>query len=383
MGGRVISTLRCSCLIDSCIGGSLPRPQDPLSGNQRRLLSAIAEAKIVPETLQMGEAAVDFWAGSRWFNGKPKLVVVGHRGCGKNKITALEAADSRPSIMENTITSFNMAAANGADFVEFDVQVTKDGHAVIFHDDLLITDDSVERAIGDMTLQEFLSIGFQRDGLQGGKSLLRRASDGALRKWTVSVDDSLCTLKQAFEEVHPFTGFNIEVKFHDVLPTSDEELERVIGAILSEVEQYAGGRRIYFSSFHPDAVDLLRKKQSRYPVFFLTDGGVQLYNDPRRNSIEAAIQVCKTSNLQGIVSEVKAVLNNPSAVAQVKQAGLSFLTYGELNNMAEALHKQEEGGVDGVIVDHVTEMVTAARKMDKVATASSGVDSSPAVRVVA
>jgi glycerophosphoryl diester phosphodiesterase len=28
-----------------------------------------------------------------------------------------------PSIMENTIVSFNLAASSGADFVEFDVQV--------------------------------------------------------------------------------------------------------------------------------------------------------------------------------------------------------------------------------------------------------------------
>lgn len=55
----------------------------------------------------------------------PKLVVVGHRGCGKNKALAPgEAPDSRPSISENTITSFNLAARNGADFVEFDVQVS-------------------------------------------------------------------------------------------------------------------------------------------------------------------------------------------------------------------------------------------------------------------
>jgi hypothetical protein len=54
----------------------------------------------------------------------PKLVVVGHRGCGKNKsLSKGEAIDSRPSIRENTIASFNQAARNGADYVEFDVQV--------------------------------------------------------------------------------------------------------------------------------------------------------------------------------------------------------------------------------------------------------------------
>jgi glycerophosphoryl diester phosphodiesterase len=74
----------------------------------------------------------------------PKLVVVGHRGCGKNKsLNKGEAIDSRPSIRENTIASFNQAARNGADYVEFDVQVTKDRHAIIFHDDYIIVEDKV------------------------------------------------------------------------------------------------------------------------------------------------------------------------------------------------------------------------------------------------
>lgn len=333
----------------------------------------------------MGE--VDFFGESRWFNGRPKLVVVGHRGCGKNKTLAIgEAPDPRPSIRENTIASFNVAANNGADFVEFDVQVTRDGHPVIFHDDLIITNDNVSQPIRDLTLDEFLSIGFQQHGTQmqqSGKLLLRRASDGSLRPWTVTIEDSLCTLKQAFEQVHPSVGFNIELKFDDVQPTADEELNRVIDAVIEDVNKYSSGRRIYFSSFHPDAVALLRRKQSSHPVFFLTDGGVHTYADPRRNSIEAAIDVCKKNNLQGIVSEVKAVLHDANVVTQVKEAGLQFLTYGELNNVSEALHKQEQFGVDGVIVDHVLEMVTVARKLDGLYSTPNQPTFSPAVKAVA
>jgi glycerophosphodiester phosphodiesterase len=65
-------------------------------------------------------------------------------------------------------------------------------------------------------------------------------------------------------------------------------------------------------------------------VLFLTDGGSHLYTDPRRNSIEAAVEVCRAGDLQGIVSEVKAVLQSPAAVALVKAEGLFFFTYGEL-----------------------------------------------------
>ena len=36
-----------------------------------------------------------------------------------------------------------------------------------------------------------------------------------------------------------------------------------------------------------------------------------------------------TGNLQGIVSEVKAILNNPEVVQKIKAAKLRLLTYGE------------------------------------------------------
>ena len=141
----------------------------------------------------------------------------------------------------------------------------------------------------------------------------------------------MCTLEEAFAEVEPNVGFNIEVKFDDSGNTSEEELYRVIDAVVQDVQQYANGRKIYFSSFHPDAVQILRKKISAYPVFFLTiGGGIYEFPDPRRNSIEAAIEVCRKGNLQGIVSEVTAVLRNPACVALVKAEGLYFFTYGEL-----------------------------------------------------
>jgi hypothetical protein len=46
-------------------------------------------------------------------------------------------------------------------------------------------------------------------------------------------------------------------------------------------------------------------------VFFLTNGGTQVYADPRRNSLEEAIKLCVAGGLQGIVSEVRAILRQP------------------------------------------------------------------------
>lgn len=260
------------------------------------------------------------------------LLVVGHRGSGKNKVLPEGVApEARHSIRENTITSFNLAARNGAQFVEFDVQVTKDGVPIIFHDDVIFTEDKHPRHIGELTLAEFRSMGpSQTDPSKHGSPLYRKATDGSISLWTCDVEDFMCTLEEAFAQVEPMTGFNIELKFDDDGSTTEEELHRVIDATLEDVKKFANGRMIYFSSFHPDAVQTLRKKMSVYPVFFLTNGGGQIYNDARRNSIEAAVEVCRQGKLQGVVSEVKAVLHDPASVALVKSQGLFFFTYGEL-----------------------------------------------------
>jgi glycerophosphoryl diester phosphodiesterase len=63
---------------------------------------------------------------SRYWRKRP-TVEIGHRGYGVST-TKLS------NVRENTIHSLNYAAENGADYVEFDVQLTKDRVPIIFHD---------------------------------------------------------------------------------------------------------------------------------------------------------------------------------------------------------------------------------------------------------
>jgi len=91
--------------------------------------------------------------------GRPK--VIGHRGAG----------GSHP---ENTLASFEAAIAAGAHFVEMDVRCTRDGVAVLFHDDVLVRtvrrdgrihEEDAGRRFGDLTWAEaeILDVGSWRD----------------------------------------------------------------------------------------------------------------------------------------------------------------------------------------------------------------------------
>lgn len=62
----------------------------------------------------------------------------------------------------------------------------------------------------------------------------------------------------------------------------------------------------------------------------MTEGGLELYHDVRRNSLEEAIKLCLENGLQGIVSDVEAIFRNPGAINKIKDSKLSLLTYGKL-----------------------------------------------------
>ncbi|KAG7548749.1 Glycerophosphodiester phosphodiesterase domain [Arabidopsis suecica] len=294
----------------------------------------------------------------------PGFSVIGHRGIGMN---VLQSSDRRTrGVKENSILSFNSAAKYPIDFIEFDVQVTKDDCPVIFHDDFIYSEENGivnESRVTDLSLSEFLLYGPQKETEKIGKTLMRKSKEGKVLKWDVDLDDSLCTLQEAFEQVEQTLGFNIELKFDDQTVYEREFLVHVLRSVLQVVSNYAKDRPVIFSSFQPDAAKLVRELQSTYPVFFLTDAGNEIHNDERRNSLEEAIQVCLEGGLQGIVSEVKGVFRNPAAISKIKESNLSLLTYGKLNNVGEAVYMQYVMGIDGVIVDFVEEIIQSTTHM--------------------
>src|SRR5690242_1758462 len=73
-------------------------------------------------------------------------LIIGHRGA---PIVALE----------NTMPAFAAAIAAGADGIEFDVQLSRDGVPVIIHDDTLTRTHGVRRRVAELTAAELQSLG--------------------------------------------------------------------------------------------------------------------------------------------------------------------------------------------------------------------------------
>lgn len=192
-----------------------------------------------------------------------RTAIVGHRG----------AMGLAP---ENTLPSFELAFDLGADMVELDVQLTKDGRVVVFHDDLLDrTTDAAARGrrglgVGEVTLAELRELDAGRwfvEGLgrtpppHGPTDAERRAHvDPALARYA-SGEVRVPTLEEALRLVaRRDRRVNVELK---LIPRRDE---RLVHAAVEVVRGLGVEERTLFSSFDHQALALARRLAPGVPV---------------------------------------------------------------------------------------------------------------------
>ncbi|XP_023308663.1 glycerophosphocholine phosphodiesterase GPCPD1 [Lucilia cuprina] len=297
---------------------------------------------------------------SRYWNDKWKGLDVGHRGSG----TSFKANDTL--IRENTITSLKNAADHGADMVEFDVQLSKDLVPVVYHDFMIYVS---LKAKNTMQEHDFLALPMRELTLEQLKNLqVYHTAEGQSRAQRSFHNDDLQEhqpfpqLADVMEAIDPHVGFNIEVKWSQRLQdgTMEEEFEHVVDrnlyvdCILDVVFRKAGKRRIIFSCFDSDICTMLRFKQNRYPVMFLTLGQTekyQKYMDPRGNNIETAVFNSLAMELLGIVAHTEDLLRDPSQVNLAKSRGLVVFCWGDDNNCKDTIKMLKDLGLHAIIYD--------------------------------
>lgn len=313
-------------------------------------------------------------------------MVIGHRGLGKNT-----ASYTSLQLGENTIQSFISAANLGAEYVEFDVQLTKDLVPVIYHD-FLVSETGIDAPVHTLTLDQFLHIGEGQKPRQarpdspesvvvtnGDQLEIDRPIAKRLRSYSVdnskqrnihfdrqleltdrmkhtrdfkkkgfkgnnrgfSIQSSFTTLEAMFK--HPdlpdSVGFNIEMKYPMLHESEEEEMDQYavelnsfVDTVLRQVYDLMNKRNVIFSSFNPDICLMLSFKQPSIPVLFLTDAGTSPVGDVRAASLQEAIRFACRWNLLGVVSAAEPLVMCPRLVKVVKESGLVCVSYGSLNN---------------------------------------------------
>jgi glycerophosphodiester phosphodiesterase len=268
---------------------------------------------------------------------------------------------------ENTLSSFRESVKTGVTFIEFDVQVTADGVPVLFHDDLIEWGDPSDHhsaPISELSLRDFKALcGHQVTTpvvrKTRGENLTWQEQRGA---WTCAVEDEMPTLAELFAGLPENVGFDLEVKMTtpSTTTTSPAELDRMLGPIIDAVARNAGNRPLVYSSFDPDICVELAKRQAEHKVLFLTHCE-ETHCDARRRSVVAAIDLANTNSFAGIVVDTAHLHEFPSLIQVVKSQGLYLASYGLKNNEEEWVEAQVAAGVDAVIADDVTRVVTRLR----------------------
>lgn len=138
---------------------------------------------------------------------------------------------------ENTLAAFSLAMELGADGIELDVQLSKDGEVVVIHDFVLETTTDGRGAVREHTLDEL------------------KALDAGGRFGPEFAGQRIPTLQEVAETVGHALLLNVELK---TASWRDEGLEEAVGRIIAD---YGLEERVVVSSFNPLAVNRMRRLQ--------------------------------------------------------------------------------------------------------------------------
>jgi glycerophosphoryl diester phosphodiesterase len=163
-----------------------------------------------------------------------KVVVLAHRG------------GTVPT--ENTIEAFKIAIAQGADIIETDVQATKDGKAVLFHDETL--ERLVDWQFGNQYEELFLNMPKEplwkvaaRGTLPEPEPKVKDIDWTTLKNVKLRGGTSITTLEQALE-AFPKVKFNIDIKAKDAIPDLVATIEKLKAHDRVLVSSFSNRRRL-------------------------------------------------------------------------------------------------------------------------------------------
>ena len=163
---------------------------------------------------------------------------------------------------ENTMTSFKAAVAAGADMIEFDVQMAKDGTLVIMHDKTVDRTTNGTGLISEMTLNEILEL---------------NAGDEFHPEKVPTYDELMEWVSTQSVMI------NIEIKEY-YSEENEERCARCIDEVIACVEKYNLKERTIINSFDAWVLEYVYKKHGKAYMLH----GFYPYNALKNVSIDPA-----------------------------------------------------------------------------------------------
>ncbi len=165
---------------------------------------------------------------------------------------------------ENTLQSFKLADDLGADGIELDVQLTKDGQVVVIHDETIDRTSNGRGFVKDLNLAELKALNFNNHN-------------------TKYFHCAIPTLEEVLKQVKPTRMvINIELK------TGVFDYPGLVEKTIELVDKYEMGDRIIYSSFnHYTIEEVLKLRPDAYGAFLHTDKIINMAAYGKEHGVKA------------------------------------------------------------------------------------------------
>ena len=204
-----------------------------------------------------------------YFSLKP--LVLGHRG-------------SSAVAPENTMIAFKQSLADGADGIEFDVRLAKDGVPVVIHDSTLKRTAGLEKKVCELTSKELSEIDV---GSWFNKKFSQKASAEFSNATVPTLNEVFKTFKNppatASGTDIPFQLY-VEMKFDE-----GEDCKPLVEAVIKEIRKHRIGKQVVVESFQLASIKELKNIAPKILTAALFEPTFLRYVGTKQKLIETAL----------------------------------------------------------------------------------------------
>jgi glycerophosphoryl diester phosphodiesterase len=256
----------------------------------------------------------------------PEQAIVGHRGSGANEYTS--------AYLENSIPSYKAALRAGANVVEIDVQLTRDGAVVVNHN--LEVESKRDDCMSNVRINQISVKDFKKSGLC----------------------TPFETERPTFREVLKALGKNAILDIHMKFATSENTipyLDRTVyvDKVLQEMEAHGRQRHAFFCTFDPLLAVTIGLRQRKYPVLLLAAVQVEEPISLLVNTVRTVAPLLKWAHVSGFVFLSQNLVAAPGLVEECVNLDFAVMSWGADNLNEKGLETQLKVGVTGFVTDNI------------------------------